>query len=78
MLVSRKNRRLSSEAGLTMVELVISCAILLILSSAALPLARWTAYRERENELRRDLLDMRQAIDRYKDLADRGLIRVDA
>ena len=78
MLVSRKNRRLSSEAGLTMVELVISCAILLVLSSAALPLARWTAYRERESELRRDLLDMRQAIDRYKDLADRGLIRVDA
>ena len=62
---------------MTLLELIIACAILLILSSAALPLARWTAYREREKELRRDLLDIRQAIDRYKDLADRGQIRVD-
>jgi general secretion pathway protein G len=77
MHVIHKNRRLPSEAGLTLLELIISCAILLILSSAALPIARWTAYRERERELRRDLLQMRQAIDRYKDLADRGMIRVD-
>jgi general secretion pathway protein G len=77
MLSLRKNRRFPSQAGLTLLELIISCAILLILSSAALPIARWTAYREREKELRRDLLDIRTAIDRYKDLADRGLIRVD-
>lgn len=62
---------------MTLVELMVSCAILLLLSSAALPIARWTAYRERERELRRDLLQMRQAIDRYKDLADHGQIRVD-
>jgi general secretion pathway protein G len=73
----RKNRRLPSEAGLTLLELVISCGILLVLSTAALPIARWTIYREREKELRRDLLEMREAIDRYKDLADRGQIRVD-
>jgi len=70
-------RRFSSESGMTLLELIIACAILLVLSSAALPIARWTAYREREKDLRRDLLDMRQAIDRYKDLADRGQIRVD-
>jgi general secretion pathway protein G len=78
MKVVRKNRRLSSEAGMTLLELIIVCSILLILASAALPIARWTAYREREKELRKDLLDIRQAIDRYKDLADRGQIRVDA
>jgi general secretion pathway protein G len=72
-----RNRRARCEAGMTLVELVVSCAILMLLSTAALPIARWTAYRERERELRRDLLEMRQAIDRYKDLADRGQIRVD-
>jgi general secretion pathway protein G len=71
------NRRRPSEAGMTLLELIISCAILAILSAAALPIARWTAYREREKELRDDLYTMRQAIDRYKDLADRGLIRID-
>jgi general secretion pathway protein G len=73
----KHSRRLPSQAGLTLLELIIACAILLVLSSAALPIARWTAYREREKELRRDLLEMRQAIDRHKDLADRGQIRVD-
>jgi general secretion pathway protein G len=63
---------------MTLLELIVSCTILLLLSSAALPMARWTIYREREKELRRDLLTMRQAIDRYKDFADRGLIKVDA
>jgi len=77
MRLVKKNRRLSSEAGMTLLELVISCGILLILSTAALPIARWTAYREREKELRRDLIEMREAIDRYKDLADHGQIRVD-
>lgn len=72
-----RNKRHPSQSGLTLVELMVSCAILMVLASAALPIARWTAYREREKELRRDLLDMRQAIDRYKDLADHGQIRVD-
>jgi general secretion pathway protein G len=70
--------RFSSEVGMTLLELIVSCAILMILATAALPIARWTAYHERERELRRDLLQMRDAIDRYKDLADHGLIRVDA
>lgn len=78
MLIRGQKRRLSSQAGFTLVELIISCAILAILAGAALPIARWTAYREREAELRRDLRQMREAIDNYKDLADRGQIRVDA
>lgn len=77
MTTIHNRRRLPSEAGMTLLELIISCAILLILASAALPIARWTATREREKELRLDLLSIRQAIDRFKDLADHGQIRVD-
>jgi general secretion pathway protein G len=62
---------------MTLLELIISCAILMILCSAALPIARYTGWRLRERELKRDLRDMREAIDRYRTLADRGQIRVD-
>ena len=72
----RKPRN-SAEAGMTLLELIIACAILLILSSMALPLARFTVVREREKELRLDLREMRQAIDKYKDLADQQKIRVE-
>lgn len=76
MFRNRRNRRLPSEAGLTLLELIIASAILLILSSAALPIARYSIQRQKEVELRRDLREMKDAIDRYKDLADRNLIRV--
>jgi general secretion pathway protein G len=62
---------------MTLLELIIACAILLILSSAALPVARFTVVRQREKELRLDLREMRNAIDRYKDLADRNMIRTE-
>jgi general secretion pathway protein G len=61
----------NSQAGLTLVELIVTVAILAILASAAVPLARFRAQRERERELRYDLWQMRDAIDRYKDAADR-------
>jgi len=60
------------ERGLTLVELIVTVAILAILASAALPLARFKVKRERERELRRDLWEMRDAIDHYKDAADKG------
>lgn len=72
-----RRRRLSSQSGMTLLELIIACTILLVLSSAALPVARYTIVRQREVELRRDLREMRNAIDRYKDLADRNMIRVE-
>jgi general secretion pathway protein G len=56
----------------TLLELVIATAILLILSTMAVPLARLTIQREKERQLRRDLWEMRDAIDRYKILAERG------
>jgi general secretion pathway protein G len=65
-----------SEAGLTLVELIITVAIVGILASAALPVAKFTVKRQKERELRRDLWEMRDAIDRYKDAADRGAIQI--
>ena len=62
--ISNKGQR-SSEAGMTLLELIIACSILLILASAALPIQRYTIVRQREVELRRDLREMRNAIDRY-------------
>ena len=70
-------RRAGADKGMTLLELVVSCAILLILCSVALPMARYTGWRLRERELKNDLREMREAIDRYRTLADRGQIRVD-
>lgn len=67
-----------SQRGMTLLELIIAASILLVLSSAALPVFRFTVVRQKETELRRDLREMRDAIDRYKDYSDRNLIRVAA
>ena len=71
-------RKASGQAGITLLELIIACAILLVLASAAMPVARYTVKRQKEAELHRELREMRDAIDRYKDAADRNLIRVEA
>ena len=63
-----------SGCGFTFVELIAAITILLILTSVALPMARLQVQRSREVELRRALRELRQAIDRYKDFADRGMI----
>ena len=60
--------------GFTFVELLVVTTILLILASAVMPLARVSIQRQRESELRRDLRDMRTAIDKFKDAADTGAI----
>jgi general secretion pathway protein G len=70
-------KRISRDAGMTLLELVIACTILLILSSAALPIARFTVIRKKEAELHYDLRQMRDAIDKYKDYADSGKIRTE-
>ena len=67
----------SREAGMTLLELIIACAILFILASAAEPLVRVTIVRSREAELHRNLREIRNAIDRYKDMADAGAFRTE-
>jgi len=75
MKVQRPIRR-RTERGLTLVELLVTVAILSILASAAVPIARFKVKRDKERELRRDLWEMRDAIDHYKDAADKGAIQV--
>lgn len=75
MFISKRAKR--SQKGLTLLELIIAASILLILSSAALPIVRVTIVRSKEAELHRALREMRDAIDHYKDYADRNLIRVE-
>lgn len=64
--------------GFTLLELVIVVAIVGILSSVVLPLARWSIKRQKEYELQEDLRILRSAIDRYHDMAVAGLIETDA
>jgi general secretion pathway protein G len=72
-----RKARISTQAGMSLLELIVACSILMILSSMALPIAKFTVIRQREKELREDLRDMRRAIDKYKDLADQQKIRVE-
>jgi len=65
--MSRRNQR-----GLTLVELIVAFTVMLILTSMAVPLARSKVRVERERELRRALVEMRNAIDKYKDNCDQG------
>jgi general secretion pathway protein G len=65
-------RRRNGEAGLTLVELIVTVAILAILASAVIPLTRFEVKRAKERELHYDLWQMRDAIDHYKDAADRN------
>lgn len=58
--------------GLTLIELIIAIAIIGLLAGAAVPIVRVRVKRDKEIELRRDLWQMRDAIDRYKDAADRN------
>ena len=68
----QRGRSARPERGFTLLELIIATTIVVILSTMAVPLARLTIQREKERQLRFDLWEMRDAIDRYKDAADRG------
>jgi general secretion pathway protein G len=72
MLSGRSIAMRSGERGLTLAELIVTITILTILMSAALPLVRFQVKRQKERELHYDLWMMRDAIDKYKDAADRG------
>jgi general secretion pathway protein G len=67
-----RSRNAGNCRGLTLVELIVAFTIIGIMAAAAVPIVRVRIKREKEIELRRDLWEMRDAIDRYKDAADRG------
>lgn len=77
---SRGAKRNCDEQGLTLTELIIVVSVVAILASAALPIARFQVRREKERALRNDLEEIRDAIDKYKNAADRGafLIKFDS
>jgi len=62
--------------GVTLVELIVAIALISLLAGAAIPVVRTAIKRERERELRTRLWEMRDAIDRYKDAADRGAFQI--
>jgi general secretion pathway protein G len=64
------------QSGMTLVELIVAIAIMAILATGVLPITRNVVKREREKELRAALWQMRDAIDRYKDAADRNLFQI--
>ena len=65
---------MSRARGFTLIELVITVAIVGVLASVALPLHEVIAQRAKEQDLRRALRDMRDAIDAYKQAWDEGRI----
>src|ERR1700724_129421 len=67
-----RGRSIGPQHGFTLLDLIIATIILLVLTSMVVPLVRVTIKREKERELRRDLWEMRDAIDRYKDAAEKG------
>jgi general secretion pathway protein G len=66
-----------SQTGMTLLELIISCSILLVLASAALPIARYTIWHQKERQLRYNLQMIRDAIDSFNDAALHQQIRTD-
>jgi general secretion pathway protein G len=63
--------------GYTMVEMVVVCALLVIVAAVALPTAKYSIKRGKEMELRQALRQMRNAIDEFKRYSDAGLIPVE-
>ena len=65
-------QRRRNQRGMTLIELIVAFTILLVLSTMAVPLARYKVRQEKERDLQRALREIRTAIDKYKDDADGG------
>src|SRR5450830_287650 len=73
-MVSRKN----ADSGFTIIELLVTLVILGLIVTSAAPIVQLTVKRSKEQELKRDLWQIRDAIDAYKQAYDDGLIRRNA
>jgi general secretion pathway protein G len=62
--------RRKRQSGLTLVELIVAFTIMMVLTSMAVPLARYKVQRDKERDLERALVEMRNAIDKFKDDMD--------
>jgi general secretion pathway protein G len=74
---SRKKEERSSY-GFTLLEMVVTATILSVLAMMVVPVAYQQIQRQKERELRRALWEIRDAIDRYKDLGDRAAFQIKA
>ncbi len=74
--LSRLPSPVSRVRGFTVVELAVVAAMIAILTAMVVPVTRYTIKRQDELELRYDLRLMRDAIDKYKQYSDAGLIPV--
>jgi len=69
--------RPAAKRGFTIIELVLVCAVIGILTALAFPTVHYARLRAQEVELREALRDLRGAIDEYKRWSDAGLIEVE-
>jgi len=67
----------NAQAGFSMVEMAVVAIMIAILAGMAVPVARYSVRRQKELELRHQLRTMRDAIDKYKQLSDAGLIPIE-
>lgn len=65
---------LRSASGFTLIEMVVTVAIVAMLSTMALPMAELAVQRGKEQDLRRSLREIRSALDAYKQAVDDGRI----
>jgi general secretion pathway protein G len=64
------------QRGVTLLEMIVVITVLLVLMGAAVPVVRVSVKRAHEEELRRDLWEMRAAIDKYREAADRNMFNI--
>src|SRR4051812_23708405 len=69
--VASHAEKIQNSKGFTLLEIIIVITVLSILTAAAVPMVRNTVKRQREDDLRLALRQLRQAIDKYKEFNDR-------